>query len=173
VKTVHYIARLASYAVGAFLSAKLCAGYWYVGPIFGAVVLVWCFGLKGRPGLLRFFLFFLCSTLLYALVFFIANIRQPPWMFEPFDMVAVAISAGSILLPISHALLLGGHWRSAAITSILLIVSYFAVYSLFFFLEKIGLPTNSYSMYLLVYFWQGIYLVRFFSLIRKHRMAGC
>jgi len=162
-KSIHYIARPASYLLGAFASAKLCAAYWYVGPIFGAVVLVWCFGLSARPQLFRLFSFFLCSTLLYALVFLIANIRQPGWMFEPFDMVAVGVSVGSILLPMSHVLLFGGRWSSSAITSMLLILSYFAVYCLFIFLQKIGLP-GSYSTYILVYVWQGVYLVRFFPL---------
>jgi len=162
-KSVHYIARIAGYLVGAFLSARLCAAYWYVGPIFGAVVLVWCFGLRVRPSSLRFFTFLLCSTFLYALVFLIANIRQPGWMFEPFDMVAVGVSVGSIFLPASHVLLFGGRWRSAGITSTLLIVSYFAVYCLFMVLQKIGI-SGSYFKYLVVYVWQGVYLVRFFSL---------
>lgn len=160
-RDLHYVARLAGYLIGAFLSARLCAAYWYVGPIFGAVILVWCFGLTVRPNLFRLSSFFACSTLLYALVFLIANLRQPPWMFEPFDMVAVGVLVGSILLPASHVLLLGGRWRSPAVTGILLIASYFAVYYLFFVLQKIGLP-GGYSTYLVVYVWQGIYLVRFF-----------
>jgi hypothetical protein len=83
-------------------------------------------------------------------------------MFEPFDMVAVGVLVGSILLPASHVLLLGGRWRSPAITGILLIASYFAVYFLFTFLQNIGLPSG-YSTYIVVYAWQGVYLVRFFS----------
>ena len=164
---MYRIVKIASYLLGAFASAKLCAAYWYVGPIFGAVVLVWCFGRSVRPSLFRLLAFLLCSTLLYALVFLIANSRQPVWMFEPFDMLAVGVSAGSILLPQSHVLLLGGRWSSAAVTSILLILSYFAVYCLFFLVEKIGL-SSSYSMYILAYIWQGVYLLRFFCIKGKN-----
>jgi len=160
-KAINFIVRLATYLIGAFLSARLCAAYWYVGPIFGVVVIVWRFGHAVRPQWFRLFSFFVCSTLLYALVFLIANIRQPVWMFEPFDMLAAGVSAGSVLLPLSHIFLLGGRWSSVAITSMLLILSYFIVYCLFFFIEEIGL-SSSYSMYSLAYVWQGVYLVRFF-----------
>ena len=143
----------------------LCGEYWYVGPIFCIVVLLWYYGRSLKPNVFTslLFLFLVLSTLIYALVFHIAKADEPGWMFEPFDMLAVGVSVGSILLPVVHVLILGGTWKRSVITSVLLILSYFGVYYLFVLLEKIGF-FDDYFIYILVYVWQGVSLLRFFRL---------
>src|SRR3989338_2932502 len=86
----------AVYGIGSWICFKNVAGYWVVGPVFGTMMLVWRWAAGKNIRERRSVVFFIVSTLVYALVYFVA---------DKFDNLAYAVWAGSALMTLAHALI--------------------------------------------------------------------
>jgi hypothetical protein len=151
------------YGLCVFISRKFADEYWVTGPVFGAAVLAVNFGQIRKKISPSHLVFVGASTLIYALVFWIAD---KGWKFrnDALDMLAGSLTAGvvvgSLLMPFIHAILLGVDTKTAQATALALIGSWYAVILLsgldgmFHFGARID--------YLLIgiALWQGIYLYR-------------
>ena len=103
-------------------------------------------------------IFFVFSTIIYALVFATASARGLDWFKPLADSFALAIILGSVLQPLNHVLLLGGRIKDGLVTSLLLIIAYNAVWLSSAGFDKLDLD----ALAVLVFVWQGLYLVRFY-----------
>jgi len=146
------------YVSGVLLSTKVVDSYWYVGLIFGLIVLQWNFLCGKRVSILKAVSFLICSTLIYALVFYIAkNFEWTLRESDPiFNSLFLGIVVGSFLLPVIHLGFLGGNTKKSLLTSLLLIVTYLLVCLVFSGDSAIG-------DYVVVFSWQGFYLLALFS----------
>lgn len=155
------IAALAVYAAGVWVSWKYCAGYWIVGPVFAAEVLIINFNQLKKSSLFRYVLFAGFSTLIYALVFRIAD---KAWRLEPewLDMLAGsmtgAVIIGSVLMTAVHAFLFETDIKTARKAALNLIVSWYVVTLLSILDQKLKLTSGHYYGLTGIAVWQGLYL---------------
>jgi hypothetical protein len=154
------IGKLAAFLASAYALEHygLIAEYWYVGPIFGAVVLVWharsSRDLVSIPSLK----FLAASTLIYALVAWIIMDGDSviPEIPDVFDAGFLGVMIGSALLPVAHGALLGSSWRRVKIAIPCLYLVWYALALSGLFDLDITL-INSMSV------WQALYLLFMFS----------
>lgn len=153
---------LAVYAAGVFISWKYCAGYWVVGPVFAAEVLLINFSQLKKSELFRYVLFAVLSTVIYALVYRMRDAIQlnPEWLEILVGSWTAAIVMGSILMPAIHAFLFEADVKNARQTALFLILSWYAVLLFAFVDDKFHLTSGNYNMLLAIALWQGIYLRR-------------
>ena len=161
--------RIVIYVLGAWISKERCAEPWIVGPVFGAVVLAWnATDLRAlaRP---KSLVFLALSTLIYALVFFIADSGwklEPEWLDWLAGSLPLGVAAGSILLPLAHPRLLGGGAPPIR-TSLALAASFYAATGIGGLLDRYA-PFDFDYYAVAVFLWQGLYLGFFYaSRIRK------
>lgn len=110
-KTLILLVKIGLFLIGTYLSYEHCAAYWYVGPIFGVVVLVWYAQSLCEIARLRCAAFLASSTLIYAFVFWLSD-----QLSNTNYGLYVAVAAGTILLPIAHKLFLSVSWKRILIT---------------------------------------------------------
>jgi hypothetical protein len=146
------------FTAGAVLSYIYAPKYWIVGPIFGAVVIVWHWSLTRKPRWTGYIGFFLASTLIYALVIKISTLKIPetgllgifmPWLI-----------AGTVLLPLAHKYFLKVSWLRVVLTVV-------AVYAITYgggtLLNQVGLNTHPIRYVVnAITLWQGTYLACMF-----------
>ncbi len=158
---INTILSLFIWAASSYFSREYAAGYWAVGPIFGAAIL-----LKNRERVFKKFslqhlLLFLASVLIYALVYLLA---AKGWKFRNdwLDMFAGGISGGvavgSILLPSVHAMLFGTDPKTVRAVSLKLVMSWFITLLLSKIFEVAGLSYKIDFLWISIAAWQGIYL---------------
>ena len=149
------------YGLCVLISRRYCAGYWVVGPVFGVALLLVNFERVSKKLSSKHFAFVLASTLIYALVYFIAD---KGWKFRQdwLDMLAGSLSGGivlgSILMPLIHAKLFGLKFKAVKLVSLLLIVSWYAVAAASLIGEVIGFKSPIDFILIAIALWQGIYL---------------
>lgn len=158
--TTRGIRKLAAFLAAAYAFAHydLIAEYWYVGPIFGAVVLLWHAGSSRDLVRMRSLGFLAASTLIYALVAWIIlewddEIPEIP---NVFDAGFLGVMIGSALLPVAHGALLGASWGRVTIAIPCLYLAWYAL-SLS---ELFGLDN---ALINFVSVWQALYLVCMFA----------
>lgn len=152
-----------AYAASVYISWKFCAGYWVVGPVFAAALIIVNLGTVRKKFSIKPYGLVAFSTLIYALVFWIGEKGwrlQPEWL----DMLAGSMSAGviigSILMPALHSSLYGLDVKNAQVTSASLIVSWYICILLSIMREYMGLRLPISEGLLAIALWQGIYLKR-------------
>jgi hypothetical protein len=154
------IGKLAAFLAAAYALQHydLVAEYWYVGPAFGTVVLVWhartIRDLVSAPSLG----FLGASTLIYAVVAWIIMESDSviPEIPEVFDAGFLGVMIGTALLPVAHGALLGASWGRVKIAIPCLYLTWYALALSGLFDLDITL-INSMSV------WQGLYLLFMFS----------
>ena len=181
------LAKIAFSIIGIYFCILLQTGYWFVGLIFGGVVLLW--HAKSLRELLSFrsAMFLVASTFIYALMVTLrsfSNILGGNWPSPLDDQFVVAV--GTVLLAIAHALFLKASWKRVGIAIPCVYGSWYFIASpmqqLIIFpdavmdfveMAKVPLltPTLSFLLSLLatflyysnVYVWQGAYLLFMFG----------
>ena len=157
--------KLGLYLAGAWVSQKSCAGYWVVGPVFGAVVLACNARALPALGWVRPAAFLGSSTLIYALVYGIAENGGWEWHNPVVEWLSGAfpagVVAGSILLPLAHRVFLGSAFRRTVGAWALLIASFYGVTLAALAADRLGV-TGINFLAIAVYVWQGVYLAVFF-----------
>ncbi len=147
-------ARFALFLVGAHYSYQFFTSYWYVGSIFGAVVLAW--NSHSLKTLLSFrnAAFLISSTLIYALVIFVYDKGG-----DADQGFYLAVAIGTVLLPIAHKVFLGTSWKRTLIAIVGLYALWYGISFLISKLELKGLAEKSINM---VSIWQALYLAFLF-----------
>lgn len=140
------------FLAGAYFSFQKVDDFWFVGPIFGAVVLIWEWSFKEKLDLAKAVGFFAASTLIYALVYRISKIDMPK-IDKLFDSVYCAVIVGSFLMPVAYKLFFGGSLKKTLI-AIPAIYAIFYLSSLVF--PDVQKPAG--NIINIVTFWQGAYL---------------
>jgi len=138
--------KLIVFVLGATASWRFIADHWYVGPIFGTVVLVWHVkALKDliKPRAISFLVF---STLIYALVI---------WSHDLLESIYLAVAVGTILLTLAHKILLVASWRRLFVAIPSIYGIWFLFGKLLEYLEIIS-PLQFFLNYVTV--WQAAYL---------------
>ncbi|MBI2093300.1 MAG: hypothetical protein HYT88_01050 [Candidatus Omnitrophica bacterium] len=142
------------FLIGAYLSLKTCVFHWFVGPIFGVVILIWRakrFELELNPltgGFLA------ASTFIYALVLWVFQILNAESNSN--HALEIAVAVGTALLPLAHMAFLSASWKRIAIA---IPGIYGGWYALYIFLEKTKLvDAASHAIINVVSIWQALYL---------------
>lgn len=158
-KVIPWLAFIASILI----SRKFCDQYWVVGPVFGAAVLVANYEIVRKKFSIQYILFLAASTLIYALIFWIAD---KGWKFESdaLDMLAGSLSGavvvGSLLMPFIHTMLLGADFKTAQSTALGLIAVWYVVVLLSWIDDKVGFSPRIDYIFIAIAFWQGLFLYR-------------
>jgi len=147
------VGKLVVFCVGVYLSLLYGYHYWYVGPIFGVVVLIWHVKSPRELVKLQHAAFVAASTLIYALVVW----KYKPAIFGGPDNMAWVVAIGTILLPVAQTVFLRASWRRALIAIPGVYLTWFLVAFLY---EKLSL-TGSWIEPIMnpVVAWQSAYLV--------------
>jgi len=109
-KNALWVLRIGALLVCAYISSDHMAEYWWLGPMFGMVVLIWQTDTPASMMQLPNGLFLAASTLIYALVVrIVGSLNRGDWD------IYVGVAAGTILLPVAHAWFLRAPWKRAKI----------------------------------------------------------
>jgi hypothetical protein len=157
--------RLAVYAVSVAVSRQYAAGYWVVGPLFGlAVVFYDSSGVKGlKP--LKHLAFVAASSVIYALVFWIANAKWSVSEGVTGDFVGpfpAGVVLGSVLLPAAHKVILGQRAFKAISVALSLVISFYALMLFDYFSRQSRQLLDYDFMTVAIMLWQGLYLYLFY-----------
>ena len=154
----------AAYITSVLISWKFCAGFWVVGPVFALCFLAANYecvlSARSYP---KHLIFILASTLIYALVFLIAD---KGWKFHQDSLDAVGgsltggVVLGSILMPFVHAKLFGIDLKTAGRVSLWLVISWYAVVLVSLIDEWAGVKFSIDYTLIGIILWQGIYFKR-------------
>ena len=154
------------YAASVWASNKYAGGYWIVGPVFGAaVVLLDSKFLKGL-NLFKHGVFLGASTLIYALVYRISRLEwgNDSDLFNYFiGSFPVAIVAGSVLMSVAHSVILGKGKEAMVRAMAALVVSFYFLSFLSYMNEKSHMGWHVEWLTVMIAVWQGVYLSVFFS----------
>jgi hypothetical protein len=148
------VLRIVAYIACAYWSGELLTDLWYVGPMFGAVVLLWQVHDWRRLLSWRHGAFLVASTLIYALVIRLHSTQERL-------AVEVAVAIGTILLPIAHGLLLGVARRHVQLIIPALFVLWYALVHMIAWIEGVGVPWLP-GVFHMAAMWQALYLLLFF-----------
>ena len=154
------------YVISVAVSRKYAAGYWVVGPVFGAAV-VFCDSnsFKGlKP--VKHLAFLAASSLIYALVFWIADLKwsPPAGLSEDFfGTFPLAVITGSLLLPVAHKFILGAGTSRAVRATLALILSFYFLLCFEHFSSQSRRPVDFDFMTAAIALWQGLYLYLFYK----------
>lgn len=156
------LARIAIFSAVAYrLSySDLISDYWYVGPGFGAVVLLWHTYRAAelfRPASLAFLA---ASTLIYALVALIVMYLDEfiPDYGDLFDGGFLGVMIGTVLLPVAHCKFLGGPWgRLKYSVPVHYVVWHITVVAM----DRSGISDNDFINAMSI--WQALYLIAMFA----------
>jgi hypothetical protein len=151
------ILRLAAWALGAVVCDRTVENHWVVGPVFGGVVVLWDWTCCQKPRWVRWGVFLVVSTLIYAMVRELADIRLPD---SPiFEVLFPAVLVGSFLLPLAHRIILNQPRVPIVTTGILI---YIASYAGSLVSDGLGLGAPWTMLINSVAAWQGAYLFLLF-----------
>ena len=162
-------AKVLIFLIALYVSIRHVLDYWYIGPVFGTVILVWHAPSMRNLVNVRCGAFLVASTLIYALVVRTFN----PDFWEPSpgtNNLYLAVAVGTILLPLAHALFLHASWRRLLVAipgiyGVWCLVSILAE-KLDFFTRGPAGPVPSH-----IASWQIAYLVFLFAKRPKRRNA--
>ena len=153
------------YTVSVWISIKYADGFWVVGPVFGLAVITCDSKLFRDINRDRHISFLIASTLIYALVYWVAmrkwetEIEIINYLISPFPL---GIVLGSILLPLAHQVILKKSVVKTKWVTPALIAS-------FYFISLLALLNNEFHigfrfnfLAVMIALWQGIYLCFFF-----------
>ena len=160
------IARFLIYASSVFISCKYATGYWVVGPVFGLAVVCWDSDNLKKFVAPKHGAYFAASTLIYALVYFIASKnwnRGSDLADSLFGSLPIAIVTGSFLLPLAHKLFLGAKVKTLVRTIPLLIFSYYVLAMVSLANDTWHLGWDFKFLFLNIGIWQGIYLYTLYA----------
>jgi len=159
--------RIVLAVAAAWLSARGGIDPWIIGAAFGLVILSWT---ATRPRQLVSFAsvaFALSSALVCELVSRIAlsgSFNASRWGGDPRMALAAAMLAGTVLLPVAHAVLLKATWRRAAVAVAGIALTCLAC--------TVVVPrVASLTVGALAVVWQTAYLVFFFAPTPQPRPA--
>ncbi len=158
--------RLLVYAASVWVSNQYAAGYWVVGPVFGAAVVT--FDLKGFKdlNLPKHGIFIALSTLIYALVYRISRLEwggDTDLFHYVIGSFPAAIVTGSVLMSVLHTVVFNKSKELMVRSIATLVGSYFAVTLVMYINEKSNLGFDVPWIALLIAAWQGLYLYTFFG----------
>lgn len=140
--------------------SDLISDYWYVGPAFGVVVLLWHTYRAAellRPTSLAFLA---ASTLIYALVALIVMDLDEyiPNYGDFFDGGFLGVMVGTVLLPIAHCRFLGGPWGRLKYS----VPVHYAVWHIIVVaIDRSGISDNDFINAMSI--WQALYLIAMFG----------
>ncbi|HTL70958.1 MAG TPA: hypothetical protein VL404_06675 [Candidatus Eisenbacteria bacterium] len=152
--------RLVVYGLGVWASNELADGYWGVGPVFGAVVLLWAWKRTGREPL-RSAVFVAASTLIYAFVYYVSGLKwgSDSKLFEYFiGPFPAAIVAGSFLLPLAHTFIFEKSADRSLRTGFVLTFFFYLVTVLGYANEEFNIGPDIPWLPIMIAVWQGAYL---------------
>jgi uncharacterized membrane protein len=138
----------------------LADGYWVVGPVFGAAVLIYNWS-ETRKSLVSAAAFLAASTLIYALVYRVSQMRwgSDSALFEyVIGSFPIAIVMGSILLPLADRLLLKKSGALPMKQVCLLIGGFYFITLLSYLCDVLGIQQHIPWLIILIAVWQGTYL---------------
>jgi hypothetical protein len=156
------LARIAIFIAVAYRLAyfELISEYWFVGPAFGAVVLLW--NMHSAIDLVRprSIPFLAASTLIYALVALIVMDLEEyvPDYGDLFDGGFLGVMIGTALLPVAHCKLLGGPWGRLKFTAP---VHYIVWHAIVVAIDRSGVSDNDFVNAMSI--WQALYLIAMFA----------
>ncbi len=157
------LAKIIVFTVGAYVSILYETSYWYVGPIFGAVVLVW--NTRSPRDLLRISsgLFLLASTLIYAGVWWLMDHERAWWFHNSEGYFYISIAIGTIALPIAQTVILHRpEWKRTLLAIPLIYGSWYLLASLLTSLME-HRHIESSLLINAVPIWQAAYLLFMFA----------
>src|SRR3990167_4995111 len=135
-----------AYIACVVISRKFADAYWVVGAVFAITCLVVSHrGITKKMFSLKSGFFILISTLIYALVFWIA---KHGWQFKQdfldmlFGSLTVGVILGSILMPLFHGILYALNERMIRKVFFPLVASWYAVNLMAFLDDVLNLPGN-------------------------------
>jgi hypothetical protein len=156
------LARIAIFVAVAYRlsNSDLISEYWYVGPAFGAVVLLWHTYKPAelfRPTSLAFLA---ASTLIYALVALIVMDLDEyiPDYGDVFDGGFLGVMIGTVLLPVAHCKLLGGPWGRLKFSVPL---HYVIWHIIVVAIDRSGISDSDFINAMSI--WQALYLIAMFA----------
>jgi hypothetical protein len=156
------ILRLFVYGIGAWVSVKYATGYWVVGPVFGMVVVYYDSERFRKFAAGRHLAFLAASTLIYALVYGVASAKWE-WSSDSLNYflgpLPAGVFLGSILLPLSHQIILKRSPKATLRTMTWLTLSFYLVMLLAFADERLSLKLHFNFIALSVVLWQALYLI--------------
>lgn len=150
-------AKIVLFLIGAYLSGQHLESYWFVGPVFGGVVLVWSARTLRDLFTPSSGAYLVASTLIYAFV--VQIVLLAPLLGE-YD-VFVGVFVGTVLLPVAHALFLKAAWTRALVAVPGVYGSWALVWFIMERLHVEGMPIGTFIN--LVSVWQAAYLVFMFA----------
>lgn len=160
-KNLFKVFPLAVYGVSVFASSRHAAQMWVVGPVFALAILgVNAVHLK-RAFVPRYLLLAAASTLIYAVVFLMADRGwkfHSDWMDMLFGGLSAGVVFGSLSMPLAQAFLFGRDFKTARLTSFHLILSWYFVILISGLEGALGLGLHINYIFISVALWQGIYL---------------
>ncbi len=164
------LARFAIYACSVYISCHYVNGPWIVGPVFGLAVISWDSNSFRGFAAKKHLAFTAASSLIWALVYTISSQnwnRGSDFADSLYGSLPIAVVAGSVLLPLTHRILLGASFRTTARTISYLVLSYYFV--AFFSLANDSFGWGMRLNFLLMSLgaWQGAYLYSFFLQDRR------
>ena len=149
------------YGLCVFISRQFCTGYWVVGPVFGVALLLFNSDRVFKKLSSQHLVFLITSTLIYALVYWIA---ANGWKFRSDWLDALAGSAsagvvlGSLLMPLIHGRFFGMDPKTVLPVSIFLIAGWYAVTLVSLAVQVIGPNFRFDFLFIAIALWQGIYM---------------
>lgn len=157
IKILTPAAKIFIFFIGAYFSYKHCASYWVVGPIFGVVVIVW--NARSLPELTKAqnLAFLFCSTVIYALVYWIASRNSDRGFF-------VAVAVGAVLLPVAHKIYFSVSWKRTLIVIPCLYGLWYGIGSL---IAQLHFEGTMETIVNYVSIWQVLYIALFFWPINR------
>lgn len=150
-----------AWALSVWISDTYAAGYWIVGPVFGAAVLAANRERVFRHLSFKHALFLAASTLIYALVY---GLSAKGWRFQPdlLDMLAGATTAGvivgSLLMPLVHAYLFAVDFKTVRRVSLKMIAAWYLAVLVSWIDDRLNIPFNVDYLLIAIALWQGIYI---------------
>lgn len=150
-----FLGKVIVFLAGAYFSGQYLNSYWYIGPIFGVVVLVWNTTSLRELLRLRNCAFLLASTLIYALVSQLLS-RE----------FSLAVAIGTVLLPLAHMLFLRVHWKRTLVAIPCIYGSWYLLNIVIYTLSGENAPLVG-AFVNMVSSWQAAYLLYMFTPLER------
>ena len=153
------------FVIGGCLSQRYADSYWGIGPLFGAVVVIWQAKKVQEIFSLKNFIFLAASTFIYAFVYYLSNHGKDyasPILGIFLSALSVGVLAGSFLLPLAQKFIFGGSWELTLKTFGQLILSFYLISVADAILKSAHFAKNMNLLALAIFLWQGLYVYNFF-----------
>ncbi len=149
--------------VSTFVSHLYDASYWVVGPVFAAALLIANYEQLIKKFSWRHLALIICSTLIYALVFWIADKGwklDRDWLDMLIGSTTAGVVVGSLLMPSVHAILFGIDFKTVRSVFLWLVASWCVVTIVSSINDALGSKVDFDFSLAAIALWQGIYLMR-------------